>query len=403
MGKGRIVILIMALIFSSVSRAADFSYEDLTNLIQSQGLKSVEEVLPRLPIEMRTNYTLMYFSRSLQSATSDFPRAILFGENGKLTCAFNGDPSQYGYDSMECFQFRSEERRFDFRQIQFPTSQNGLDKVQFSLPNQTVDRSVSCLVCHSKDPRPNWDNYNFWPAAYGEHEDNLGLNEGLYQKYIGHRDDHPRYKWLIQEKFSLAPYRKSSQDVSVAHRPNFRMSDIFGRLNGLRAARILSENLPSWERWAYVVAAFKCSLTFQQLATLAAAGFRQDDDLQMEHIFRDVGLKSFEWSTQISADPQNYPDKPWEHQSGFSMFSETVAMALIQERATAGNSLLTEALEKIRIYFLQNYYAEELRFNQILNGIVPSPDFFGQGYVINRASLCPEVANIFVTEYLRSH
>ena len=39
-----------------------FSYEDLVGLIKGRGFTSIEEVLPALPEDFRSNYTLMYAS-----------------------------------------------------------------------------------------------------------------------------------------------------------------------------------------------------------------------------------------------------------------------------------------------------------------------------------------------------
>jgi len=382
--------------------ADEFSYEDLRHLILANHLQSIEAVLPRLPTNLRANYTLLYDSRSLQEASKLSPRVIMFGTTAKLTCTFNGDPSQEGYDSLECFQFRDHERKFDFRQIQFPTPKNGLSTVQFSQSGQTVDHSSACTSCHRSDPRPNWDHYSFWPGAYGGQEDKISFEQDDFLKFNNVRSHHPRYKWLIQDASPFAPYRSVDGDVEITRRPNFRMSDLFGRLNALRGARLLFERLPEWENWAFVVSALHCVLTPQQIMTLKHAGFDSSVNLQMDKIFNDLTLPSYVWSTQIAADPQNYPDKPWEHQSGFAMFSESVAMALIQEQSHLGNIEFSQALREIALYYKKTYYNNELQFNQTLNNIVPSPDYFGTGYQENLFAICPEATRVFVSKALRS-
>jgi hypothetical protein len=382
-------------------QAADFTYEDLTQIIQSQNLNTLEAVLPKLPEEMRSRFVLMHTSRSLQGASAENPRAIMFSPNGKLTCSFNGESSQYGNDSLECFQFRSKERKFDFRQIVFPTAANRLNAVQFSLSNQTADGSISCTACHGADPPPNWDNYNFWPGAYGEQDDRIDLENEMYRSFRNGSYESSRYKWLIRENNSWAPYRLDAVDFGIAHRPNFRLTEIYGRLNALRAARILTEKLPVWERWAYVVSALQRSLSPAQFEALEKAGFNPNGDLQMAKIFGDIGMESFEWSTQIAADKQNYVDKPCEYQTGLSMFSELLAMTLLQEKAKSGNEALAEALKKILVYFSVNYSGDDLQINQVLNEIVPSPDFFGPGYSQNRKLVRPEAVIILVDEVLK--
>ena len=125
------------------AETARLTYEDLVALIQTEHVTSIEQLLPKLPEELRSSYVLMHDSRSLQGASNDAPRVILFGADARLTCAFAGDAGLPGFDSLECFQFREAERAFDFRQIRFPTKQNGLTEVAFSASNQTTDEARS--------------------------------------------------------------------------------------------------------------------------------------------------------------------------------------------------------------------------------------------------------------------
>ncbi|HEY8277992.1 MAG TPA: hypothetical protein VIH99_00120, partial [Bdellovibrionota bacterium] len=332
-------------------------------------------------------------SRSLQGASSLNPRAILFGKDGKLTCTFNGSDAQRGYDSLECIQFRENERAFDFRQIQFPTTQNGLKEVQFSARNKTV-KGVSCTGCHGADPRPNWNDYATWPGAYGQKEDLLEPSAGAYREFVENRYHHPRYEWLIQPGNSWAPYRLNQLDNAFGHRPNFRLTEIFGRLNALRAARLLEEKLPRWERWAYVVSALQCILTDEQKAALGRQGIDPEKDLSLSKIFSDLGLTSYEWSTRFKPDPSKYPSRPWEFQAGFAMFSENVATAVIKNEAD--NPVFASAFAKILDYFAKTYGDDDKEFHQALNGITPNVDFFGQGHDENRGYLCPEAARLLL-------
>ena len=60
-----------------------FDMNSLKEIIARNNVKSVDELLPFLPEELRSNFTLVYKSQSsLQTGTVENPRAILFGKNG---------------------------------------------------------------------------------------------------------------------------------------------------------------------------------------------------------------------------------------------------------------------------------------------------------------------------------
>lgn len=379
-----------------------FTYDDLVELIQSKHLFSVEEVLPRLPEELRSNYVLMHDSRGLQSASYSNPRAILFGHDAKLTLAFNGDPAQAGYDTLEAIQFRGPERSFDFRQIRFPTAQNKLSKVEFSPRNKTTDGRISCTGCHGgSDPRPNWNHYSVWPGAYGSDDDVLKSERAPYGKFVRVRAGHPRYRWLIQGNNPNDPYMDPSLNIDVTHRPNLRFSDMTGSLNSLRATRILENKLALWQKLAFAVSALHCELTEKQKNEIAKTGLNADHDMSLATIFSQVGLSNNQWGTQIFSDEPGNAKTPWEHQSGFTFLSQGVAMAIAQDLARKGNATLGAALDSIDPYLARTYSDDHLEFYRTLNGIVPFIDQFGVGFESNRKAVCPELAQVFVTEYLR--
>ncbi|HEX4923939.1 MAG TPA: hypothetical protein VFV50_07630, partial [Bdellovibrionales bacterium] len=139
------------------------SFDSLKTTIESKRLTALEQVLAALTPEYRSEFVLMYSSRSVQDASFQNPRVIFFGSDASFITAFNGDPMQRGYDRLEIIQFRKSQRRFEFREIVFRKGQ----APEISRPNPP-----KCLICHQSparmdvDPRPNWEPYNRWPGAY---------------------------------------------------------------------------------------------------------------------------------------------------------------------------------------------------------------------------------------------
>ncbi len=219
----RKISLVLALLFISQITFA-FSYEDVVNLIQDKHVHSIEQLLPLLPAEVLHNYTLMYQSQSLQSASYANPRAILFSKDAEFVASFNGDSSQHNYSHFEMIQFRKDTKTFEFRSIDFSDP----NRIVFSEANPKL-----CLSCHSQSPRPIWANYPNWPGAFGSHEDFLtGDEKAKYRSFRALAGQHPRYKWLAYDQEDF-PYLQNGQHQ---YRPNNRMGKLFARLEAQRIA-----------------------------------------------------------------------------------------------------------------------------------------------------------------------
>jgi hypothetical protein len=59
---------------ASALDAETLAYENLLALIGEHDVRSIDELLPLLPEDYRSEYTLMHTSLSLQPATFDYPR-----------------------------------------------------------------------------------------------------------------------------------------------------------------------------------------------------------------------------------------------------------------------------------------------------------------------------------------
>jgi hypothetical protein len=267
--------LIVAAIFQIPAQAqGKFTYEDLVALVKSKGVQSVDQLIPLLPDELRSNFTFMYQSMSLQEATAKAPRAILFLRDGTLTCTFNGNPSEKGYDTLECFQYRAGSRSFDFRQIEFPSPRNGLRVVEFSRPNHSANGAISCTSCHGRDPRPNWEAYPGWPGAYGSNNDILGTTfpdqkvQAETRNFLQFKSTYKKYPRYAALKFptsdQLSPYFEG--EIGLGVKVNNHFSAAVAVLNAHRDARLL-ESLPRWRQYLFLMAISGCPVTAEDQAS----------------------------------------------------------------------------------------------------------------------------------------
>ena len=114
-----VALALVASVVVSRAEGATFTYKDFVSLIQTRDVRSVEEAIPLLPQEMRTNIALMAQSRSIQGASAQNPRAILFSDDGSMVVTFNGDVTQRGGDHIEVVSFDETKARFQFSTITF--------------------------------------------------------------------------------------------------------------------------------------------------------------------------------------------------------------------------------------------------------------------------------------------
>jgi len=196
------------------------SLKEFLTIVENPNVTKIADVLESLPIEYRTSFTLMYDSRSLQEASPENPRAIVFGPDAKLILTFNGAPEQHGYEKLEVMAFDELQKRYRFIEVEFPAeSKKKYDQQQ---PIVRMDPS-KCTKCHSEFNKPIWDSYSHWRGAYGEFDDFIGarfgpIDQAVLASYFQKKKDafmkHERYSklgWL--DRINLGGYQNVNESV----------------------------------------------------------------------------------------------------------------------------------------------------------------------------------------------
>ncbi len=224
--------------------ASGMDYPTFARLIRERGVTSIGDALALLPAELRLNYTLVHQTGSIQQASVESPRVLLFGTDAKLVVTFNGSPDESGYDKLEILAFDDATETFELRSIEFGST------VSFSEANPTV-----CTACHKTSPQPVWKDYGSvneksghgqWRGTFGQSHDFVPeeLQPALLRFWAA-APEHPRYRHLLRDPESdLFPYQPSGEPFRWQHRfrPNNRLSRLFARLNARRIARVLGES-----------------------------------------------------------------------------------------------------------------------------------------------------------------
>ena len=107
---------------ASSAQTTPFDFASLLSLLQREHIDSIEQLLASLPAEQRSHYAVMFESRSLQSASFENPRVILFGPDARFIVTFNGSPAQRGFSTLETMEFDEQTKQFRLRELQFAAS-----------------------------------------------------------------------------------------------------------------------------------------------------------------------------------------------------------------------------------------------------------------------------------------
>lgn len=249
-----------SLLIAAAPAASAMTSAVLEHLIVENNIRSIEDLLPLLPADLRSRYVLMFRSRSLHGSSFAHPRAILFDPEARFVISFNGDASQAGFDVLETMEFNDAHKSFEFREIQFPAQfpvqAGGTGAVRFSEPNPE-----RCQKCHGDPARPIWDTHPTWPGAYGERyragltaTEQSGLSE-----FLREQPSNPRYRALLEiNRFAnfetFRPSARTRYEGDERPPPNAELGAALGRLNFQAIVHQL-ESSPLFDAYKYVLLA----------------------------------------------------------------------------------------------------------------------------------------------------
>jgi hypothetical protein len=169
------------------------SYEALKKLIENRGIHSVEDLLPRLDRSMRSNFMLVYSSRSSMQATAKVPRIVLSSSSADFILAITGNSEMAGGQKVEVIEYDREKNRFQSGAIDF----NHQGESRFE------KNPTSCLKCHSSSRvanlydesfHPIWDSYPDWPGVYGTSSRGLVLGSSSLKPQKSILEQFERFK-----------------------------------------------------------------------------------------------------------------------------------------------------------------------------------------------------------------
>jgi len=224
----------------------EFSPQALINFVNSSKNLNVEDVLCKLPVSLRSQYSIEFFSEvgAAQEATTSEPRVHLFNDRFVLT--FNGSSKQKGGDDIE----------FGYVNHSGPLHDAALGDLLLAGPTPQFrsPEKLGCLSCHGSTEKPStgtrflFNASPFWEGFFGSA--GFGGDDGLGEYYIKEKEvfenfkkiapQHPRYKYLVDlDKRFLSSAEFLSSPLSK-ETPNKTGEYVFGFVNQ-KYSQILAE------------------------------------------------------------------------------------------------------------------------------------------------------------------
>jgi hypothetical protein len=263
------------------------SFSEVEKILRSGKVRTIPELLSwyqgAYP-DVLSRFTLMRESESLQGASPENPRVIVYGPRAELIFTFNGHSNQKGYDVVEWIEFDKQQSKFRFFETGFDREGQRFAEVSEANP-------AKCMQCHGVSLRPIWEQYDFWPGAYGEDDDALIQFEGVKyppfisdpdrrarhtlhrQQFLSFRDSaktHERYRFLkfFESKDSdVAPYIPRPRMGTSPLRPNLNLTALLAPMQGQQLAERMAKDTACFNSAAAVFAALALNCDLLEYVT----------------------------------------------------------------------------------------------------------------------------------------
>lgn len=160
--------------------------QKIMEFVSQQGVRSIDALLPSLPESHKKNVVFVHDSRSLQMATHEAPRQIMFGYDGRFLMAIGSVPDDPGSDFVEFAEFNDQTGFYEYGEISFAGAEPHLTR-----------NPKSCEACHGAPARPIWGSYPDWPGVYSSDSGWLKGDEwNHFKAFYDAAQTSPRYAHL---------------------------------------------------------------------------------------------------------------------------------------------------------------------------------------------------------------
>ncbi|MGZ3722077.1 MAG: hypothetical protein ACXVA9_04045, partial [Bdellovibrionales bacterium] len=310
-------------------------------------IRTITDLLGKLPEGFMSTYTLMYRSRSLQGPNEiDYlnPRALVYQNN--LVISFNNDISQAGHNSIEAVAINPKapnvKDMFQYSEIMFPYHETEVGNLSWQEVQAGIKvsepNSVHCTACHGVPARPIFPGYPDWEGAFGS----IGKELASDAEVKGYWQFHDRLNGAEPSRYQKLKPIPSRPEGAVGYSDeqypvaniladnNENLNRRLGHVNGLRVGRLILQT-SNYEKFRYALAGamLECENWISFLPTQVKANLMANIETrynlrskwtkeQMDQFTRQIYEtdRQFQFATDVQAnDPNNFDGSPWTRRS----------------------------------------------------------------------------------------
>jgi hypothetical protein len=257
--------------------AGKLDIQAIQSWLASNPVTNMDDLVSCLPREYRSNYTLIYDSKSPHGKCGGVtaPRIVFFNQEANSIISIPGNkpdipPGTSDADRDKIMHDCNDVEMFSYNEA---TASYTTGEVAFQPPGTPQTAGVpttnpqKCTACHTSDFHPKWDRYPSWPGTFGSNDDVLKAGSPELAKYQQYQAEIKkpgaagRYKcFLNPEGTDTPPYlhqtdpNKPANVFNTAARPNLRLSSNLSRQADQQMERQM-RSLPDFQRGKYRAAA----------------------------------------------------------------------------------------------------------------------------------------------------
>ncbi len=151
----------------------EMTINGIMSFIQKNNIKTIVELLNKLPVHYRNNFSLVEHTKGEGQSNLRFPRIVLFGPDGTFLMNISTKPDDPKYDLLDCAELNEDNGIWEFSQFDFTEEKPKLHR-----------SPESCIRCHGERPRPVWGTNMNWPGVFGDNEAAGPNGEALSYKHV---------------------------------------------------------------------------------------------------------------------------------------------------------------------------------------------------------------------------
>lgn len=327
-------------------RNFDMSVEGVQAFIDKHNITRIEQLLNMLPVDYRTNFSLVEHTRATGQSNLQWPRIVLFGADGKFLMNVGTKTDDPKYNLLDVGFLDETTGQWEFSVFDFTNKTPALQR-----------NDPSCIECHGHtDARPVWGTNMDWPGVFGDNIAAGPQGEALDASHAERMNTimdglggSPRFDFLLWEnkKLTRGAKRKIAHHVFGAELllSNIAMGSATSRGTYLRLARKHPEAYKKYRLallLAYYLHKGNTYLTAQE-AEKAATSLRHlgVDRFELDALLAGLGLKVNEAFSLATLHAKEPPNTRWSMGAG-DLYD--MLMLQVLDSARADNPQLAKIL-----------------------------------------------------------